>query len=400
MKKLFLVFAAAMLTASVSAQRTTVTANKAQDNWYVGINAGVATPMSKYSFDARGDKKAGFFKGITPEFGIRVGKNLTTVFGLALDVDAYFANKQKGMYGKGKSMVGSKTFINGTAFDLMTTWNLMNAFAGYQGQPRTFEVIALVGGGYTRDWARKEGGINAKAAIDFAMNLGADKEWQVYLEPYAMLANGWANPFRKSQPAFENEKKLNGMFGLKAGVNYKFACSNGTHNFAVEQLRDQAEIDGLNARINGLRGELDGKDAALAAKDRQIADLQKALDECNAKPKYVKPETATNLQPTVLFRQGKSTIDAAQYAPIELIAHYMKNHPDAKIEIKGYASPEGKAEFNQKLSQARAEAVKNALVKKYKIAADRLSTKGMGATNKLFEQVEFNRVATFNDNAK
>ena len=400
MKKLFLVFAAAMLTASVSAQRTTVTANKAQDNWYVGINAGVATPMSKYSFDAAGDKKAGFFKGITPEFGIRVGKNLTTVFGLALDVDAYFANKQKGMYGKGKSMVGSKTFINGTAFDLMTTWNLMNAFAGYQGQPRTFEVIALVGGGYTRDWARKEGGINAKAAIDFAMNLGADKVWQVYLEPYAMLANGWANPFRKSQPAFENEKKLNGMFGLKAGVNYKFACSNGTHNFAVEQLRDQAEIDGLNARINGLRGELDGKDAALAAKDRQIADLQKALDECNAKPKYVKPETATNLQPTVLFRQGKSTIDAAQYAPIELIAHYMKNHPDAKIEIKGYASPEGKAEFNQKLSQARAEAVKNALVKKYKIAADRLSTKGMGATNKLFEQVEFNRVATFNDNAK
>jgi outer membrane protein OmpA-like peptidoglycan-associated protein len=400
MKKLFLVFAAAMLTASVSAQRTTVTANKAQDNWYVGINAGVATPMSKYSFDAAGDKKAGFFKGITPEFGIRVGKNLTTVFGLALDVDAYFANKQKGMYGKGKSMVGSKTFINGTAFDLMTTWNLMNAFAGYQGQPRTFEVIALVGGGYTRDWARKEGGINAKAAIDFAMNLGADKEWQVYLEPYAMLANGWANPFRKSQPAFENEKKLNGMFGLKAGVNYKFACSNGTHNFAVEQLRDQAEIDGLNARINGLRGELDGKDAALAAKDRQIADLQKALDECNAKPKYVKPETATNLQPTVLFRQGKSTIDAAQYAPIELIAQYMKNHPDAKIEIKGYASPEGKAEFNQKLSQARAEAVKNALVKKYKIAADRLSTKGMGATNKLFEQVEFNRVATFNDNAK
>ena len=400
MKKLFLVFAAAMLTASVSAQRTTVTANKAQDNWYVGINAGVATPMSKYSFDAAGDKKAGFFKGITPEFGIRVGKNLTTVFGLALDVDAYFANKQKGIYNTGKTMVGSKTFINSTSFDLMTTWNLMNAFGGYQGQPRAFEVIALVGGGYTRDWARKEGGINAKAAIDFALNLGAEKEWQVYLEPYAMLANGWANPFRKAQPRFENEKKLNGMFGLKAGVNYKFACSNGTHNFAVEQLRDQAEIDGLNARINGLRGELDGKDAALAAKDRQIADLQKALDECNAKPKYVKPETATNLQPTVLFRQGKSTIDAAQYAPIELIAHYMKNHPDAKIEIKGYASPEGTAEFNQKLSAARAEAVKNALVKKYKIAADRLSTKGMGATDKLFEQVEFNRVATFNDNAK
>ena len=128
--------------------------------------------------------------------------------------------------------------------------------------------------------------------------------------------------------------------------------------------------------------------------------MQKALDDCNKKPKYVKPATATNLQPTVLFKVGRSTIEPAQYAPIELIANYMRNHPDAKVEIKGYASPEGSKEINQKLSEARAEAVKTALVKKYKIAADRLTTKGMGATDKLFEQVEFNRVATFNDNAK
>ena len=58
------------------------------------------------------------------------------------------------------------------------------------------------------------------------------------------------------------------------------------------------------------------------------------------------------------------------------------------------------AEFNQKLSQARAEAVKNALVKKYKISADRLKATGCGVTDKLFEQVEFNRVATFNDTTK
>ena len=85
--------------------------------------------------------------------------------------------------------------------------------------------------------------------------------------------------------------------------------------------------------------------------------------------------------------------------PDELIAQYMKNHPEANIEIKGYASPEGSAELNQKLSEKRAEAVKNMLVKTYKIDANRLSTKGMGATDKLFKQVEFNRVATFNDSS-
>lgn len=392
MKKLFLLFAAAMLTASVSAQRTTVTANKAGDNWYAGINAGAATNMHKFG-------ETGFFKGFSPEFGVRIGKNLTTVFGLALDANAYFLNKEDG-----KSTFGTKTFIDATDFDLMTTWNLNNAFAGYKGQPRTFEVIALVGGGYSRIWAEKKGGVNAKAAIDFAFNLGANKAWQIYIEPAAVLGEpnvAWANPFKRFETA--DGKKFNGAFSLKAGVNYKFGCSNGTHNFAIEQLRDQAEIDGLNAKINELRADNQAKDSKIAADGRTIQDLKAQLAACQARPTaaaVVAAPVETVLQPIVIFRQGKSTIDAAQYAPIELIAHYMKNHPDAKIEIKGYASPEGKAEFNQKLSQARAEAVKNALVKKYKIAADRLSTKGMGATNKLFEQVEFNRVATFNDNAK
>ena len=52
----------------------------------------------------------------------------------------------------------------------------------------------------------------------------------------------------------------------------------------------------------------------------------------------------------------------------------------------------------RKFLEFRANAVKNILVKTYKISAKRLQAKGMGATDKLFKQVEFNRVATFNDN--
>jgi outer membrane protein OmpA-like peptidoglycan-associated protein len=401
MKKLFLVMAVAMMTASASAQRTAVTANKAGDNWYIGINAGVATPMSKFSYDKIGDKDAGFMKGISPEFGIRVGKNLTTVFGLALDVDAYFGNKQKGnIYGAGKSMLGSKTFVNMTNFDLLTTWNLSNAFAGYKGEPRAFELIALVGGGYSRAWAAKEGGINAKVALDFAFNLGAAKAWQVYLEPYAMFVNGWNNPFKKAE-TFYDGKKQGGFFGLKAGVNYKFGNSNGTHNFKVEELRDQAEIDGLNAKINELRADNNAKDGKIAADAREIADLKAKLAACEARPVQTVVEEKENiLQPMVIFRQGKATIDAAQYASIEMVAKYMRNHKDAKVIVRGFASPEGKAELNQKLSEQRAAAVKNALVKRYKIAADRITCEGLGATDKISEERDFNRVAMFIDTTK
>ena len=399
--------AAAMLTISASAQqRTAVTANKAGDNWYVGINAGVATNMQKFDYENVGDKKAGFFKGFSPELGIRVGKNLTTVFGLALDVNAYFGNKnvEDGKRNT-KSTFGSKTFVNTTDFDLMSTWNLNNLFAGYKGEPRTFEIIALAGAGYSRDWARHDGGINVKGAIDFAFNLGADKAWQVYIEPGAVLgepAVQYANPFVRIQS--EGRKKFNGAFSLKAGVNYKFGTSNGTHNFKVEQLRDQAEIDALNAQINAARSDADAAKAAAAAKDKAIADLKAQLAACQARPTAtaaVAPAPAeVSLQPIVIFRQGKATIDHGQYASIEMIAKYMKNHKDSKVKVQGYASPEGKKEFNQKLSEKRAEAVKNALVKKYKVAADRITVEGLGATDKLSSENDFNRVAMFIDTTK
>lgn len=383
MKKFFLIFAAAAFTASVSAQ--TVTESKLTDNIYVGVNGGVATKTTGHSW--LGD--------LCPNAGIRVGRYITPVVGVAIEGNAYFSNKPYESIG---------TVVRFVDTHALGTVNLNNLFAGYKGEPRCFEVTAVYGLGWRHIFGAGSSHIcdnqmTSKAGLDFALNLGKAKAWQVYVEP-AMV---WALTGNQTTQEFDNKAQYNlnrSMFQVNAGVIYKFKNSNGTHNFTIAQLRDQAEIDGLNSKINDLRNDLNGKDAQLAAKDRQIADLQKALDECNKKPKYVKPATATNLQPTVLFRQGKSVVDKAQYAPIELIAQYMKNHADAKVEIKGYASPEGPADLNQKLSEERAAAVKDILVKKYKIAADRLTTKGCGVTDKLFEQVEFNRVATFNDSTK
>ncbi len=380
MKRLGLLAAAVVMAMSVSAQ--TVTESKTFDNFYIGINGGVATATTGH----------GWLKNLQPNAGLRIGRNFTPVFGMAVESNAYFKNTNGFTTG---------TLVNALNTSLLGTVNLTNWFGGYKGEPRVFEVSALYGLGWghifgTPTEEYKTDMLTSKVGLDFAFNFGSDKQWQFYLEPaliYSLNGNGYQGV------KYDIDRSV---VQLNAGIVYKFKNSNGTHNFKIAELRDQSEIDALNAQVNSLRGELSGKDSELDAKDRKIADLEKALEDCkNSKqPVYVRPVTATNLQPTVLFRQGKSVIDPAQYAPIELIATYMKNHPEAKVEIKGYASPEGSAEINQKLSEERAEAVKNALVKKYKISADRLTTKGMGATDKLFEQVEFNRVATFNDNTK
>ena len=394
MKKLFLMLAAGFMAVSVNAQNTTITANKGGDNWYMGINAGVATPQQKF-----GDY--GFFKGFAPKLGVRVGKNLTTVFGLAADVDLYFLSKEDS-----KSMMGTKTFIDNMNVDLMGTFNLSNLFAGYPGEPRTFEVIGLAGLGWSHGFGQawKVNAINGKAALDFAFNLGADKAWQIYIEPaviYGLETYGAGDMnILTYNTGFKFDSRA-ALFQLSAGFNYKFGNSNGTHNFAKAQLRDQAEIDGLNAKINELRADNNAKDGQIAADARTIADLQKKLADCEARPVQVVEEKKENvLQPHVIFRQGKSTIDPAQYASIEMVAKYMKNHKDAKVKVLGYASPEGKAEFNQKLSENRANAVKNALIKRYKIAADRITVEGLGATDKLSSENDFNRVAMFVDTTK
>ena len=377
MKKLVLLFAAAAMAVSVSAQ--TVTESKTFDNFYIGINGGAQVKTTNEAW----------MKNLNSNAGLRIGRWFTPVFGLAAESNVYFNDHCSHF------MPQSKTIARYMNTSLIATVNFSNWFAGYKGEPRTFEFVPVFGFGWGHTFGTEENFnvLTSKAGIDFTFNLGSKKAWQIYVEP----SMNWAlNGYGYEGVAYDINKSA---FQLNAGIVYKFKNSNGSHNFTIAQLRDQSEIDGLNSQINNLRNDLNNKDSQLSAKDKQIKDLQNALDECNKKPKYVKPATATNLQPTVLFQQGKANVEKSQMPNIELIAQYMKNHPEANIEIKGYASPEGPKELNQKLSEKRAEAVKKVLVKKYKIAAGRLTTKGMGATDKLFKQVEFNRVSTFNDNS-
>lgn len=386
MKKIAMFFAAAAMVATASAEpRTVVTASKAQDNIYVGVNGGAITAV----------KGESSFETFSPNFGIRVGKNFTTVLGIAVEGTAYFSTNR---------VYNGKTFIQGVDVYGLATANLNNLFAGYKGQPRAFEIIAVGGFGY--QWVFRPAGKSenvsryvSKVGVDFAYNFGSDKQWQVYLEP----TMNWALD-NTGKADFIQYDINNAGLALKAGVNYKFKTSNGTHNFAIEQLRDQQEIDGLNAKINAARAEADAAKAAAAAKDAQIAQLKKALADCEAKPAVVKKETKTEAyMPPVVFQVGKSVVDKNQQQTVDLIAKYMKKNKNSKLEISGYASPEGDAAKNQALSEARANAVKNMLVNKYKIAADRISTVGKGVmAGEGSDDIEpeFKRIALFKDLSK
>ncbi|MDE6098012.1 MAG: OmpA family protein, partial [Muribaculaceae bacterium] len=81
-----------------------------------------------------------------------------------------------------------------------------------------------------------------------------------------------------------------------------------------------------------------------------------------------------------------------QQPNVEMIAAYMKNHPNSKVVIKGYASKDGPLDLNIALAKKRAEAVKTALVNKYKIPASRIQAEGQGI-GEMFEEESWNRVS-------
>jgi len=78
------------------------------------------------------------------------------------------------------------------------------------------------------------------------------------------------------------------------------------------------------------------------------------------------------------FDTNSYKIKKIYYPDIQRVAEVLKSNPSLKIEVAGYTDDIGDAKYNLKLSQKRAEAVKEILVKKFKIDPKRIVAKGYG----------------------
>ena len=129
-------------------------------------------------------------------------------------------------------------------------------------------------------------------------------------------------------------------------------------------------------------------------KVKLVVKPQRKETVLRADPLY-QGQTKRNLQPIVIFGRGKSTIDAAQYTSLEMVAKYMNNHPEVIIVIRGYTCKMGDKAKNQKLSELRAATVKQAMINRYKIDTNRLIANGMGETDQWSDESDFNNVVMF-----
>ena len=81
----------------------------------------------------------------------------------------------------------------------------------------------------------------------------------------------------------------------------------------------------------------------------------------------------------VNFETGKSEIKAESYPVLDVVGAVLSKWPELKIEIGGHTDTRGSAGFNQRLSEARAEAVRTYLAQKFtELKVGQFTAKGYG----------------------
>ena len=386
MKKNILTLAA-ILTAAVSANaQETLSNSKFFDNWQVGVKGG------GFSWTTR----EAFIKNTRATFGAEIGKQISPAFRLGVEAMAYvrpvdFDNATE--FGN---------FVDMSNVSLVGTVNLSNLIAGYKGTPRFFEVEGFAGLGWAHIYP--QGADNRKAPIvlngmtsqfgsNLLFNLGQSKAWGIKISPALIyFVDGVEN---RAESNSQNELNLKKSWTqVTAGVVYRFKGSNGAHHFTRPTNRE--ELEALNKQLSGLREDLRGKDGQLSESQKRIAQLEKELQEARNKKPEVIERTVTKskktLESVVTYRVGRTNIEPSQLPNVERIATYLKKYPNSKVVIKGYASPEGNLEKNQKLAADRAESVKKILVTRYKISSDRIQAEGNGIGD-MFSEPDWNRVS-------
>ena len=96
-------------------------------------------------------------------------------------------------------------------------------------------------------------------------------------------------------------------------------------------------------------------------------------------PREIPVDDALRMELRVFFDNDKTVIKD-QYKPeIQKVAEKMSEYPNSTASIEGHASKTGpSARYNQRLSEARANAVKSMLVNQFGVAPQRISTVGYG----------------------
>jgi outer membrane protein OmpA-like peptidoglycan-associated protein len=348
--------------------------------WYIQLQGGAQYTLGEIDFSDL----------ISPNVQVALGRQFSPVFGARLAVNAW--QSKAGIEAAGNTYKWKWNYV-APGIDL--TFNLSNLFCGFNPN-RIFNFSVFGGLGANIGWDNKIDDIKAAAAA---------------LYPLTTTATGTSE---NTQYAWDGTKVR--VFG-RAGVAADFKVSDAV------TLGLEVNANTLSDRYNSKKaGNWDWYFNALAGVKINLGKtystrtieapkvpekvVERVIERVVEKPapQVVEPTRAvaekkeveeTKFRRDIFYlKAGKTWIDKSEYKKVKEVADYMKEHPNCTVEITGYADRgTGNPKINNNLSQRRAQAVANMLIRNYGIKKNRIKVDYKGDTIQPFAKEIENRVA-------
>ena len=184
---------------------------------------------------------------------------------------------------------------------------------------------------------------------------------------------------------------------VRFGASYCFGVTAADQAIAAQKaMLSQENFGALNSQVNNLENQVAASRNNEKKLENRIAELEDQLAEAranqgNAGGNGVDSEAARQLQATidqikaeqlnfyampfsVQYDVNEWKVSDDEMDKVKAVARVLKDNPDVKIMVVGFADYTGSDQYNMKLSERRANEVKRLLTKTYGIAEDRIST--------------------------
>jgi len=416
-KGLALSFAALVgATTLASAQDSTSTSSSAKvfggrgqyRTWSFGVNAGVLSP-----FVVIGGSNDFTNQDLNLGYGISLKKQLGHAFAL------------QGNIFRGKISGTNKDAVNGSQFGLRS----FETEVGYAADLSGVVNVATV------DFLRRENAVNfyvsagygliayapktvstSGAEFDWADRAGDERDKKYVKEAYIPVGAGVK--FKVSDRvafnlgytmSFIDADNLDGIYA-KATTKDKFSYGYAGLEFSLGS-KSKPDLQWVNPlalmydelKDPSLRQEVEALKNRVSNVERSIEDLKKdtdgdgvadQFDKCPGTPAGTAVDgsgcplpkmqvdsvagTATGYEP-IQFEFNSSVLKTESYPILDALSSRLREN-NSKVTLKGYASSEGTAAYNMKLSKDRANSVKTYLVNSG-VNASQVAARGYGEAN-------------------
>lgn len=368
LNKVILSGVVALSCVSASAQEADKTVNVFTPHWYAQAQIG-----GQYTLG-----EIGFGKLLSPNVQVGVGYNFNQVVGARFSLNTW--QSKAGQKFDGNTYKWKWNYV---APMVDATFNLTNLFCEYN-PDRLVEVGVFGGIGANIAWGNDEAA-DAQAAI--LKNEAATEALKYGATP---LENIWDGTKTR--------------FVARVGANVDFRVSDRV------KLGVELSANTLSDKYNSKKaGNPDWYFNALVGVKVALGEthttkvipapkpVEKIIERIIEKPApapapKVEAKVEENFRRDIFFPIGNTNIAKSQSTKIAEIVEYMKENPDAKITLTGYADKgTGSAAFNDKIAARRAQTVYNTLAAKG-VAKSRMIKESKGCRVQPFEENDMNRV--------